>query len=160
MAKNKWAEFESESYEIIDLGRPAVFLVPVSLMNLTVDMGVSVAEQIELFLAAHFGGSFTKTLVPSFGVWRDGRNVYHQDECAQYEVSFVGKDKIPLLVGLLVRICRWTGEQCIYFKAGQYACLVRPRGGWPLVVLRSHNLGPFCLDNFMIKLIICLETWL
>jgi hypothetical protein len=48
------------------------------------------------------------------------------DESRQYAVSFKGKDRIPLLLEELAHIATLAGEECIYFEAGQYACLVYP----------------------------------
>jgi hypothetical protein len=48
------------------------------------------------------------------------------DESRIFEVSFKGKENIPLLIKKLAQVARLTGEECIYLKAGQYACTVAP----------------------------------
>lgn len=123
---NKWAEFASSpSYRLVDLGRPAVFLIPVRKLKMdALPQPDTVEEELRKFLLANFG-AYTVTYVPSFGCWRDGERIIY-DECVQYEVSFAGKEHIPLLLGKLARVALITGEKCIYVKSGQYSALVYP----------------------------------
>lgn len=124
--ENKWAGLDGPGYEVDDLGRPGVFLLPsVKLKRFSMD-GRTVEEALRDFLIANFG-AYTETNVPYFGFWRDGGQNLVYDECRQYEVAFFGKERIPLLLAKLADICRIIGEDCIYVKAGQYAALVRPK---------------------------------
>lgn len=122
--ENKWIGFEGESYHLENLGRPAIFLLPVKKLRKKLK-GVSVELLIHRFLIAKFG-SYTSSTIPSFGVWKNAKKAIISDECRQYEVSFVGKERIPILVQKLAEIAGRIGEDCIYFKAGQYSCLVYP----------------------------------
>ncbi len=122
--RSKWADFDDPSYTIVDLGRPAVFLVPSHKLRLPMkDQDVETC--IRDFLMDKFG-AFSTTMVPQFGFWRaeDGRVDY--DECRRYEVSFLGKEPIGDLMRLLAEICKVIEEDCIYFKAGQYTYLIYP----------------------------------
>ena len=121
---SKWAEFTSDAYQIVDLGRPAVFFIPAPKLECT--MGdVTVREAIAEFLMEEFG-AFTTTLLPQFGVWMDRGQKVHYDECCRYEVSFVGKENIPKLLEFLAQVARATDEICLYVAAGQYTCLLYP----------------------------------
>jgi hypothetical protein len=120
----KWAGFQGKGYAIENLGRPAIFLIPVKKLSLRF-VRRTVGQEIHRFLIAEFG-AYTSTTIPSFGFWRDGGQAVIHDACCQYEVSFVGKERIPLLLAKLARIAEVAGEDCIYFKAGQYTCTVRP----------------------------------
>lgn len=119
----KWDDFESPNYKIRDLGRPAIFLIPEIKLRNTIDE-TSVEKAIETFLLENFG-AFTTTSIPSFGVWVNETKI-HYDECKRYEVSFVGKEKIAILLDFLAKIAIATDEICLYFCAGQYACLLYP----------------------------------
>lgn len=125
MPENKWSEFESPNYHLQDLGRPAVFLIPVKKFELEID-GVPLKEHLHGFLSEHFT-AYTASLIPSLGVWKGPGDVPVFDESWEYKVSFEGKDRIPFLMGELARIAALIGEECIYFEAGQYACLIHPR---------------------------------
>ncbi len=122
---SKWDGLGGPSFRFEDLGRPAVFLIPV--LKLTKRIGdKSAAQYLDDFLTQNFG-AFTRMIIPNFGVWVGGKGTIVYDECALYEVSFVGKEKITLLAGLLAELSRAIGEECIYFKAGQYASLIYPQ---------------------------------
>ena len=88
--------------------------------------GSTVEENLHQFLAKELG-AFTTTTVPYFGFWRSANDRTAYDECRLYEVSFVGKERIPVLLEKLAEVALAVDEECIYFKAGQYACLVKPR---------------------------------
>lgn len=124
MEEDKWANLQGEGYRLENLGRPAVFLLPSHKMQREWSSGVTVERRLHEFLLAEFGG-FTSTLVPYFGFWHGG-TMANYDECRRYEVSFVGQERIPVLLNLLASIARQIGEECVYFTAGQYACLVYP----------------------------------
>ena len=124
--KSKWAEFRSKRYELIDLGRPAVFLVPSHKLRLE-QGGRTVEDDLHAFLLEKFG-AFTTTTVPYFGFWRQNGQRFVHDECRLYEISFVGKKRIKILLEKLASVAEFIGEDCLYFKAGQYGCLVKPKG--------------------------------
>jgi len=122
--ENKWEGFKVRGCRIENLGRPAVFLIPSHKMR--VKMGdQAVEEALHEFLAQKYG-AFTTTLLPLFGFWQNGKKEIDYDECRQYEVSFPGKEHIPPLIEFLAKICQAIGEDCLYFKAGQYACTIWP----------------------------------
>ena len=123
--ENKWLEFESPSYRLQDLGRPAVFLVPIKKLQLEI-RGVTLEERLRRFLTKNFS-AYSATSIPSFGVWLDSGREIVFDESRQYKVSFAGKERIRLLLKELRDIAVLAGEECIYFEAGQYACLIWPR---------------------------------
>ncbi|MDP3962947.1 MAG: hypothetical protein Q8Q39_00425 [bacterium] len=123
--ENKWSGLDGEEYTIEDLGRPAIFLLPSHKLRSEIS-GKSIEEDLHQFLSENFG-AFTTTAVPYFGFWRGSGTRVVYDESRLYEVSFAGKDRIPLLLDKLARVARVIGEECIYFKAGQYACLVYPK---------------------------------
>lgn len=125
MSKSKWDGCRGSTYEIVDLGRPFVFLLPSHKLR-TKRRGVTVEEELHHFLTAHFG-AFTTTTVPYFGFWRNRRKQIVYDECRQYEVSFVGKNRISMLLKKLANITHVINEDCIYIKAGQYAALLSPK---------------------------------
>ncbi|MFA6131350.1 MAG: hypothetical protein WC730_03780 [Patescibacteria group bacterium] len=133
--ENKWKEFEDpEFYDLENLGRPAIFLIPHNKLKTNIYPPayfsdgkmplVSCESFLQSFLAETFG-AFTVTQVPVFGFWHNEKMVVY-DECQQYEVSFVGKEKMKPLLRVLAHVSRSIKEECIYVKAGQYACLVKP----------------------------------
>lgn len=124
MSKNPWKEFEDESYRLEDLGRAATFLLPSH--KLRMDFGDSTVEKVlENFLFDNFY-AFTTTTFPSAGLWRNNENKVFYDECKRYEVSFAGKEKIPIIIKKLAEICKHIEEECLYFTAGQYVCIIYP----------------------------------
>lgn len=126
MKQSKWKEFEkSAHYKIVDLGRPAIFKIPTRKLKKT-QCGETLKENLQKFLADTFG-AYSRSPIPGyFGVWVDGEKVIY-DICTEYEISFLGKEKIPALMEKLASVAKDIGEACIYFKAGQYACLVYPK---------------------------------
>ena len=130
--ENKWRGLEGNSYRLENLGRPAIFLLPV--WKLKAKLGKTTIEQdLHRFLITQFG-AYTSTTIPSFGVWKNTKKAIVSDECRQYEVSFNGKERIPLLAGKLAEIARLIEEDCVYLKAGQYSCLV-----YPLQIQKPHK---------------------
>jgi hypothetical protein len=128
MARKKrsvWTQFESpDDYELVDIGRPAVFFIPLKKLRKKVG-NETVRSAIDNYLVNTFS-TFTKFKVESFGVWRNGRMVLVPDRCLMYEVSFLGKERIKPLLKEIARINMALGEDCIYFKAGQYSSLIYP----------------------------------
>lgn len=124
---NPWREFEDHiTGKIEDLGRDAIFLIPVHKLAWPYrSRGYRIEDDLHDFLSANFG-SFTTELIPSFGLYRSKEGAMMYDECRKYEVAFVGKDRIPFLMNKLLDIARHIKEECIYFKAGEDACLIHP----------------------------------
>ena len=122
--KNPWLEFEGEGYELENLGRPAVFLIPSHKLRLRIE-GITIEKHLENFLLKEFG-AYTTSMVPSFGLWRDESHEVIGDESRQYEVAFIGRDRLKVLIQELANIARITQEYCFYFKAGEDVCLIRP----------------------------------
>jgi len=122
---DKWRRFRSRNYTLKDLGRPAIFLLPTGKLRIKIG-NLSVGEHLHRFLIKNFG-AYTSSTIPSFGFWKSTKEAAIQDECREYEVSFLGKEKIPVLIDKLAEIALVIGEECIYLKAGQYACLIYPR---------------------------------
>ena len=122
---NKWEGLDTEKFWFEDLGRSAIFLIPVAKLQIAMD-GKTVEKSLFEFLVVQFG-AFTYSTVSNFGVWVDGKQVLVYDECRLYDVAFVGKERIPMLADKLVDILQATGEACMFFKAGQYASLIHPR---------------------------------
>ncbi len=122
---SKWDEFASSEYEIVDLGRPAIFLIPSDKLQIMAGK-LTVEEDLHRFIDENFG-AHTDSIVPHFGIWRDKDRKIIFDKCTKFEVSFLGKDKIALLLRKLAQIAKLIAEECLYFKAGQYACLVYPK---------------------------------
>jgi hypothetical protein len=121
--ENPWAEFTSARFKIVDLGRPAIFLIPAIKLALQGKEFPTLKEDLEHFLLANFE-AFTTSKVPNFGVWKNAENHPVEDACIQYEVSFKGKHRIPLLLEKLTELLILTGEDCFYVKAGQYTMLL------------------------------------
>src|SRR3989338_5225504 len=121
---NPWAQFENKSFEIADLGRPAIFYVPVK--KLKGEKGIHIRLDLHLFLMSQFG-AYSASTIKSFvthGFWKGSSRAVISDESIIYEVSFVGKDKIPILLKRLAKLALETEEECIYIKAGQYSGLI------------------------------------
>ncbi len=125
--ENPWTEFKGDYQRIEDLGRAAIFLIPAHKLELPYKKrGHRVKDDLHEFLFANFG-AFTTATVPQFGLWRNKDGTTIGDTCCQYEVSFVGKERIGLLMEKLGAIALHIKEECIYFKAGEDACLIYPR---------------------------------
>ncbi len=122
--QGKWESVGGENYRIEDLGRPAVFLLPTR--KLQQKLGdTTVENHLHQFLVEHFS-SYTSSLVPSFGFWKNAQQSIVFDECREYEVSVVGKERIPVLLKKLGEIATIIQEDCLYVKAGQYSGLLYP----------------------------------
>lgn len=113
-------------YKKVSLGRMAVFLLPSLKLKSRDKNGITIEEKIHQFLLAHFSG-YTASSGTIFGFWKEGnkkRELYGEHK--EYKVSFVGKERIPILENFLARIARETGEQCIYLETGEDAWLIYP----------------------------------
>ena len=122
--KNPWSDFEGDGYELENLGRPAMFLIPTYKLRLK-SGNTTIEKRLEDFLLDKFG-AYTASMVPSFGLWRAGNHEVIGDESRQYEVAFLGHEGIKTLVSELAAIAREIGEDCFYFKAGEDVCLIKP----------------------------------
>ena len=121
MNESKWRFFEKMgNYRVQDLGRPAIFLIPVGKLQQKIGR-LTIEEYLETFLKKHFR-AFTRSQAYIRGYWEG-----HVDDLVEFEVSFLGKENIPLLLHELAFIARKMGEACIYIKAGQYTGLVFPK---------------------------------
>jgi hypothetical protein len=129
MRRDIWRQFAGGGYRLEDLGRPAIFFLPVRKLKKKIK-GMSIEKKLHRFLISNFG-AYTSSIIPSFGFWRSMGRAVILDECRQYEVSFLGKNCVPVLIRELARIAALVREECIYLKAGQYSCLVYPRKGVP-----------------------------
>lgn len=116
----KWGRFSSRHYALLDLGRPAVFLIPKKKLK------INIRQMLHMFLIKNFG-AYTSSTIPGFGFWKDTDKATISDECVEYEVSFLGKERIPTLIKKLAEIASLIDEECIYLKTGQYACLIYPK---------------------------------
>src|SRR4051812_37598309 len=125
MSENKWDGFKSPNYNIVDLGRPKTFLIPVNKLDIHLPSGKTVRDDLHEFLLTNFG-AFTTTYIPGFGIWRNNKGQTYVDACTKYEVSFVGKERIPLVLTKLAELARAMNEECLYVSAGQYNALVEP----------------------------------
>lgn len=121
---NPWSELEGPGYQLENLGRPAIFLIPSHKLRLKVG-DTTIEKRIENFLLDEFG-AYTTSMIPSFGLWRADNREVVGDESRQYEVAFAGRERIKVLLQELASIAREIGEDCFYFKAGEDVCLVRP----------------------------------
>ena len=113
MTKNnmsKWEAFKNEKYyKLKNLGRPAIFLLPVKKLRKKVG-GISVDKFLNEFILKNFG-AYTTSLLPIFGFWRNDRKKIVYDKCLEYEVSFIGKEKIPLLLCKLAEVATAIDEE-------------------------------------------------
>lgn len=124
---NKWAQFETEAspYTLKDLGREAFFLIPAHKLEMRIG-DHTVRDVLHEFIFQEFG-DFTTSMVAQYGVWRNGKGEPTYDACVQYWIAFVGPERIPTLLAKLAELCTMIVEECLYFRAGQYACLVYPK---------------------------------
>lgn len=120
-----WEQFKDPSYELTDLGRPAVFLIPSEKLRRRKIGEDTVEAYLHDQLGKHYH-AFTYSTVPTAGMWWNGECLEY-NECRRYVVSFLGKERVPDLLRLLAEIARVLEEECLYVEAGQYACLLAPK---------------------------------
>ena len=116
--------FENDP-EVIDLGRMAIFFVPVTKLKEFVSTTQTHEQAIDEALIQRFQG-FTKMKMPWEGHYQMGSDVV-QDEHVRYEVSFKGKEKVKEFVEFLKTVCRNLGEDSIYLTMGKNSFLIKPR---------------------------------
>jgi len=124
--KSKWKGFEHPSYRIVDIGRTASFLIPITKIHLpSKEKGKTIEASLHKFLRSTFGG-FHVNSTPSTGVWVNAKKQVVFDNCMVYSVSFPGKKRIPLLLVFLADLARQMNEECLLISAGQYDGLLYP----------------------------------
>lgn len=114
------------TYHKESLGRMAVFLLPSLQLKSRGDDGVPLEEHVHRFLMANFS-AYTAQAGNIFGFWKDVRGEEHYGEHKVYKVSFVGKDRVPVLEEFLAQLAARLGEECIYFETGEDAWLIYPK---------------------------------
>lgn len=105
---------EKDGYREEYLGKPAVFSIPSPKLE-------TVEYEIHNFLIENYGNAWSQTSNIR-GVWMgkpDG-------EYTKIEISFVGKEKIPVLKRFLAQIAEKIGEECIYLLTGADSWYVYP----------------------------------
>jgi len=126
MITHPWQGLAGPGSRIVDLGRPAVFYIPIVKLDVLVAPSkVTVREWLHEHLIREYG-AYTSCHAPQVGFYCSGDGIHVGDESAQYEVSFVGKERIPDLTAMIAQLARVTEEECIYLRTGQYSCLVYP----------------------------------
>ncbi|MEK7151175.1 MAG: hypothetical protein AAB784_00470 [Patescibacteria group bacterium] len=98
-----------KGYEEEYLGKPAVFLIPSSKLT-------RIEFSITSFLLKNYGHAWTKSTNVK-GYWMgklDG-------DYTRFEVSFIGKEKIPNLKNFLANIAYKIKEESIYLLCGSDA---------------------------------------
>jgi hypothetical protein len=124
IGRNPWRSFSQQGYRLVNLGRPAKFYVPMTKIGQTF-REATVDDALAAFLVKEFG-AYSRTLLPSYGFWKDDRARIHYDQCFCYTVAFVGKHRIEGLLRCLGELCSAIQEECLYFEAGEDAALVYP----------------------------------
>lgn len=110
------------TFELEDLGRPAIFFLPAKKLT------ERVRDRILQFLRTEYGGdSHVEPKIRSEikGEWTDAHGAVHADENWEFEVSFLGKERIPILCQFLAEIAHELGEACVYIKLGEETRLIR-----------------------------------
>ena len=124
--ENKWSGLDKgKNYSLVNIGRPGVFLLPTIKLKQKIN-GKSIEDDLHDWLTDNFG-AYSSSLISNFGFWRNRKKRLVYDECREYEVSFDGKERIPVLLSKVAEIAQLIGEDCIYVKAGQYAGLLYPK---------------------------------
>ena len=105
------------------LGKEAVFLLPSLKLEQRDQKGKTIKDVIHDFIVKNFN-SYTVETGNIFGYWkqRDGKIEY--GEHRKFTVSFVGKNRIPILEKFIARIAYIIGEECVYFKTGEDTWLI------------------------------------
>ncbi len=106
------------TYREVDIGRPAVFLLPEKKAQ------KKLRDRILKYLRSAFGGATyaqAKT-----GEWVDKRGLTIKEGQWEFEISFLGKDRVPSLFQYLAELAYELGEECIYVKCGEETRLIYP----------------------------------
>ncbi len=113
-----------------DLGRPAYFLLPSFKVNCLYPgrKGVLTSTLVKEFLLEGFGGYSAPDYIVK-GAWRDSETgTVYQGEFVPFFVSFLGKERIPILTEFLSTLAHALEEECIYLETGEDARLVFASG--------------------------------
>lgn len=98
----------------VPIGRTATFLIPEAKVEL-------VHEEIAIFLTNNFD-SFTFSDAVFSGYYLRK----FEGKFREYRVSFLGKDRIPILDNFLEKLARELNEECIIETTGEDAWLIYP----------------------------------
>jgi hypothetical protein len=115
---------------LLCIGQVAVFYLPIQKLHSNQHgMGDKTPKElIHEFLMDNYN-AYTLETSNTEGFWRHNRKSrVFQDTNARYEVSFLGKDKVPRFVGFLSEMCGIMGEEAIYLTMGRKSYLVLPKG--------------------------------
>lgn len=105
------------------LGRMAHFLLPMQKVATRRVGGKLLRDHVHEFLLTEFASYSAQDGIT--GWWRDPlTSIEHFDLHTLYKVSFVGKDRIPVLEAFLERIAAEINEICIYLETGEDAWLI------------------------------------
>jgi len=115
----------------------AVFYLPTRKLN------PGICDSIHTFLVDNYK-AYTKQGGDIKGTWVGERGRVH-DVNVRYEVSFEGKNRIPVLVSYLSFLCRELDEEAIYLTMGDRSFLVNPGpiitpcSGAEMPIMRRRN---------------------
>ncbi|MEK7627737.1 MAG: hypothetical protein AAB397_04120 [Patescibacteria group bacterium] len=112
-------------YEKESLGRMAVFLLPSLKLKIRDEKGETIEEKIHQFLLVNFNG-YTAATGNIFGFWKNSSGQEFYGEHKEYKVSFIGKERIPILENFLACVAMMIDEHCIYFETGEDSWLIYP----------------------------------
>jgi hypothetical protein len=116
--------------ELLYIGQVAIFYLPLEKLNSNENGvgGKTPKELIHHFLMENYN-AYTMEASDTQGFWRQNKqSKIFQDVNARYEVSFLGKEKIPRFVEFLSEMCRMMGEEAVYLTMGKNSYLVLPKG--------------------------------
>lgn len=105
---------QKDGYHEEYLGKPAIFLISTPKLEM-------VETEIRNFLLENYGHAWSR-MQNIKGYWLgkpDG-------DYTKFEVSFVGKEKIPKLKRFLAKISYKIGEECIYLLTGSDSWRIYP----------------------------------
>ena len=124
---SKLDEFRNDKkYRLVDMGRDAVFFIPYRKLHQRIN-GKTIEKKLHDALTQIGFTSFNYPDVLYFGFWKNPQGKIVKDKCRRYEIAFLGKKRIPPLLELLSDFAeKILKENCIFYKAGQYTCLIYP----------------------------------
>lgn len=115
---------------LVYIGHVAVFYLPQSKLDdehYRCD-GMLPRQLVHEFLMEHYN-AYTVSIDNTRGFWRQSKQSrIYADINARYEVSFLGKEKIPFFVEFLSGLCKSIEEEAIYLTMGKKSYLVLPKG--------------------------------
>jgi hypothetical protein len=110
-------EFKNWMERVESIGRMSICLVPRKRIK-------KHEKKIHKFLIKNYG-AYSRERSKIEGFWVQGKRVIG-DKNEKYEVSFEGKDRIPMLVDFLAKLCKDMKEDAIYLTMGDRSYLVKP----------------------------------